>query len=117
MQEGAILQVLLLSVLLLVLPCPTQPVATQARQAGFLGLLTSISPLTCRAPASLRRTTASTQPLCSGPAIPQIVNLQSASEFASHRMNRDTWRNDMVRSLVENNFILLQVSAQQAPIH
>jgi hypothetical protein len=41
----------------------------------------------------------------------QIVNLQSASEFASHRMNRDTWRDDMVRSLVENNFILLQVSA------
>ena len=41
----------------------------------------------------------------------QIVNLQSASEFASHRMNRDTWRDDMVRSLVENNFILLLVSA------
>ena len=26
-------------------------------------------------------------------------------------MNRDTWRDDMVRSLVENNFILLLVSA------
>ncbi|PSC74669.1 UBX domain-containing 2 isoform X1 [Micractinium conductrix] len=37
-----------------------------------------------------------------------IVNLQSTSEFASHRLNRDTWRNDMIQSLVENNFVLFQ---------
>lgn len=24
-------------------------------------------------------------------------------------MNRDTWRNEMVRALVENNFVLFQV--------
>lgn len=37
-----------------------------------------------------------------------IVNLQSTSQFASHQMNRDTWRNEMVRALVENNFVLFQ---------
>lgn len=46
---------------------------------------------------------------------PQIVNLQSASQFASHRLNRDTWRNEMVRSLVENNFLLLQVRPRPWP--
>ncbi|KAL4431383.1 hypothetical protein ABPG75_006639 [Micractinium tetrahymenae] len=41
-----------------------------------------------------------------------IVNLQSTSQFASHRLNRDTWRNDMVQSLVENNFVLFQAYDQ-----
>ena len=39
----------------------------------------------------------------------QIVNIQSTSQFASHQMNRDTWRDEMVRALVENNFVLFQV--------
>lgn len=43
------------------------------------------------------------------PSRTQIVNLQSTSQFASHQMNRDTWRNEMVRALVENNFVLFQV--------
>jgi hypothetical protein len=37
-----------------------------------------------------------------------IVNLQSTTQFGSHQLNRDTWRNDMVRSLVEENFVLFQ---------
>lgn len=41
-----------------------------------------------------------------------IVNLQSTSQFASHRLNRDTWRNDMVQALVENNFVLFQAYDQ-----
>lgn len=38
-----------------------------------------------------------------------ILNLQSSSQFASHQLNRDTWRDPMVSALVENNFILYQV--------
>jgi hypothetical protein len=37
------------------------------------------------------------------------------SQFASHQLNRDTWRNDMVASLVKANFVLFQVRRQCRP--
>eukprot|EP00887_Chlorella_sp_A99_P008221 scaffold12.g8221.t1 len=37
-----------------------------------------------------------------------LVNLQSTSAFGSHQLNRDTWRNDMVASLVQENFTFFQ---------
>lgn len=40
----------------------------------------------------------------------QLLNMQSSNQFASHQLNRDTWRNDMVKSLVQNNFVFFQVS-------
>lgn len=41
----------------------------------------------------------------------QILNLQSPSEFASHRLNRDTWGDAMVRDLVASNFVCSQFVA------
>ncbi|GAB4816470.1 hypothetical protein N2152v2_003516 [Parachlorella kessleri] len=38
-----------------------------------------------------------------------LVNVQSTNQFASHQLNRDTWRDEMVKSLVENNFVFFQV--------
>lgn len=38
-----------------------------------------------------------------------LVNVQSADEFASHQLNRDTWRHDAVQSLVSSNFVFYQV--------
>jgi UBX domain-containing protein 7 len=38
----------------------------------------------------------------------QIANIQSADQFASHRLNRDTWRNATVRSLIAENFVFFQ---------
>ncbi len=39
----------------------------------------------------------------------QLVNVQSESEFASHMLNRDTWRDDTVRTLIQGSFIFWQV--------
>jgi hypothetical protein len=41
----------------------------------------------------------------------QLVNVQSNAEFASHLLNRDTWRDDMVRSVIAGSFIFWQVTA------
>ncbi|KDD75134.1 hypothetical protein H632_c850p0, partial [Helicosporidium sp. ATCC 50920] len=40
-----------------------------------------------------------------------ILNLQNPSEFASHRLNRDTWGDAMVRDLVASNFVCSQFVA------
>lgn len=39
----------------------------------------------------------------------QLVNVQSDSEFASHMLNRDTWRDDTVKTLIQGSFIFWQV--------
>lgn len=39
-----------------------------------------------------------------------LVNIQTADEFASHRLNRDTWGNDLVQDMVRESFVLWQVS-------
>lgn len=42
-------------------------------------------------------------------ACAQLVNVQSNSEFASHQLNRDTWRDETLVSIVEGSFVFLQV--------
>jgi hypothetical protein len=42
------------------------------------------------------------------PPLKQLINLQSTTEFASHRLNRDTWRDAGVRALLGAGFLLLQ---------
>eukprot|EP00889_Picochlorum_renovo_P005250 jgi/Picre1/32280/NNA_007626.t1 len=37
-----------------------------------------------------------------------VVNIQSPSNFDSHRLNRDTWRDGTIQALVEAYFILFQ---------
>lgn len=39
-----------------------------------------------------------------------LVNVQTADEFASHRLNRDTWGNELVQDMVRESFVLWQVS-------
>ncbi len=62
-------------------------------------------------PAAIKR--AELQPiclacLCCPRCALQLVNVQSTNQFASHQLNRDTWRNEMVKSLVEANFVFFQ---------
>ncbi|XP_043715864.1 plant UBX domain-containing protein 7-like isoform X2 [Telopea speciosissima] len=38
-----------------------------------------------------------------------LVNLQSAKEFSSHMLNRDTWSNEAVAQTIKTNFIFWQV--------
>ncbi|KAJ4961060.1 hypothetical protein NE237_020970 [Protea cynaroides] len=38
-----------------------------------------------------------------------LVNLQSAKEFSSHMLNRDTWSNEAVAQTIRTNFIFWQV--------
>jgi hypothetical protein len=38
-----------------------------------------------------------------------IVNIQNTAEFASHQLNRDTWRDGGVEALVSSSFVLFQV--------
>uniref|UniRef100_A0A1D1ZUZ7 UBX domain-containing protein n=1 Tax=Auxenochlorella protothecoides TaxID=3075 RepID=A0A1D1ZUZ7_AUXPR len=38
-----------------------------------------------------------------------LLNLQAADQFASHQLNRDTWRDPMISGLVSQNFVLFQV--------
>lgn len=37
-----------------------------------------------------------------------LVNIQSHEEFASHLLNRDTWSNDIIQSIIRSSFILWQ---------
>jgi hypothetical protein len=37
-----------------------------------------------------------------------LVNVQSGSEFASHRLNRDTWRHPLVADVVKASFVFWQ---------
>ena len=37
-----------------------------------------------------------------------IVNLQSHTEFASHMLNRDTWSNEMIETMLRENFVFWQ---------
>lgn len=37
-----------------------------------------------------------------------VVNIQSPSNFDSHRLNRDTWRDGAIKALVEAYFVLFQ---------
>ena len=39
----------------------------------------------------------------------QLVNVQSNAEFASHQLNRDTWRDETLVSIMEGSFVFLQV--------
>ena len=39
----------------------------------------------------------------------QLVNVQSNSEFASHMLNRDVWRDDTVKNIIKVGFVLYQV--------
>ena len=37
-----------------------------------------------------------------------LVNVQSASEFQSHQLNRDTWKHEAVKNVVKENFVFWQ---------
>ena len=37
-----------------------------------------------------------------------LVNIQKDSEFSSHALNRDVWRNDLVENLIREGFIFWQ---------
>ena len=39
----------------------------------------------------------------------QLVNVQSNSEFASHMLNRDLWRDETVKNIIKVGFVLYQV--------
>ena len=39
----------------------------------------------------------------------QLVNVQSNSEFASHMLNRDVWREETVKNIIKVGFVLYQV--------
>ena len=39
-----------------------------------------------------------------------LVNVQDATEFSSHILNRDVWHNSQVKNVVETSFLLWQVS-------
>ena len=38
-----------------------------------------------------------------------LVNVQSNTEFGSHRLNRDTWRHEAVHSLLASSFVFMQL--------
>lgn len=38
-----------------------------------------------------------------------MVNIQSAKEFGSHMLNRDTFAHDAVKEMISANFIFMQV--------
>lgn len=48
------------------------------------------------------------------PSPDQLLNLQAADQFASHQLNRDTWRDPMISGLVSQNFVLFQVGLRGA---
>lgn len=39
-----------------------------------------------------------------------LANIQSADEFATHRLNRDTWSDALVQDMLKGSFIFWQVS-------
>ncbi|KAF5836331.1 hypothetical protein DUNSADRAFT_6058 [Dunaliella salina] len=42
-----------------------------------------------------------------------MLNVQDKSEFASHRLNRDTWSNGVLRDMVKGMFVFLQAQAEE----
>lgn len=42
----------------------------------------------------------------------QLVNVQSNSEFASHQLNRDTWRDETLVSIIQGSFVFLQARSR-----
>jgi hypothetical protein len=40
-----------------------------------------------------------------------LVNMQTADEFASHMLNRDTWSNELIQDMVRESFVIWQVGA------
>lgn len=38
-----------------------------------------------------------------------LVNIQDVAEFASQRLNRDTWKDSQVQSLIKSSFVFWQV--------
>ncbi len=40
-----------------------------------------------------------------------LVNIQDVEDFASHELNRDTWKDDLVRELVSYNCVFWQSDA------
>lgn len=45
-----------------------------------------------------------------------LVNIQRDSEFASHALNRDVWRDELVENLIREGFILWQAVSQVASV-
>lgn len=45
-----------------------------------------------------------------------LVNIQRDAEFACHVLNRDVWRNDLVRNLIQSNFIFWQAWDSSAEV-
>ncbi|KAK9821335.1 hypothetical protein WJX81_007084 [Elliptochloris bilobata] len=41
-----------------------------------------------------------------------LVNVQSNAEFGSHQLNRDTWRDETLVSIIQGSFVFLQVTDQ-----
>jgi hypothetical protein len=37
-----------------------------------------------------------------------LVNIQNTKEFSSHRLNRDTWKNEKLKRLIKDHFIFWQ---------
>lgn len=42
-----------------------------------------------------------------------LVNVQSASEFASHRLNRDTWSHEALKEMIKGMFVFFQTHNDQ----
>ena len=38
-----------------------------------------------------------------------VVNIQNVSEFACQCLNRDVWSNPIVKNIIRDNFLFLQV--------
>ena len=38
-----------------------------------------------------------------------MVNIQDNNEFASHRLNSELWSNTLVKEVVKDNFVFMQV--------
>jgi hypothetical protein len=45
-----------------------------------------------------------------------LVNIQQDASFASHALNRDVWRNDLVENLVREGFILFQTVRRKSDL-
>jgi hypothetical protein len=45
-----------------------------------------------------------------------LVNIQQDASFASHALNRDVWRNDLVENLVREGFIFFQTVRNRADL-
>lgn len=45
-----------------------------------------------------------------------LVNIQNSDEFATHRLNRDTWGDALVQDMLKGSFIFWQVRQQRGSI-